>query len=42
MAMGLGMAPGPFFGRSGSSSAKKPHRFILVCPNCKAIIGAKK
>jgi len=42
MAFGFGMAPGPFFGRAGSSSAKKPHRYILICPNCKALIGAKK
>jgi hypothetical protein len=42
MAIGLGMAPGSFFGRVGSSSAKKPHRFILICPNCKVIIGTKK
>ena len=42
MAIGLGMTPGPFFGRSGSSSAEKPHRFILICPKCKALIGAKK
>jgi len=42
MDIGFGMAPGPFFGRGGYSSAKKPHRFILICPNCKAIIGAKK
>jgi hypothetical protein len=37
----LGMPPGPFWGRAGSSSAKKPKRFILICPNCKALIGAK-
>ena len=42
MGIGLGMAPGPFFGRVGSSSSSKPHRFILICSNCKAIIGAKK
>jgi hypothetical protein len=42
MAIGLGMKPGPFFGRAGSSSAEKPHRFILICPKCKALIGAKK
>lgn len=42
MAIGLGMALGPFFGRAGSSSAEKPHRFILICPKCKALIGAKK
>jgi hypothetical protein len=41
MDVGLGMAPGPFFGRTGSSSATKPKRFILICPNCKALIGAK-
>ncbi|KYK22888.1 hypothetical protein AYK24_08190 [Thermoplasmatales archaeon SG8-52-4] len=42
MDIGFGMVPGPFFGRAGSSSANKPYRFILICPNCKAIIGAKK
>jgi hypothetical protein len=42
MAIGLGMKPGPFFGRAGSSSAEKPHRFILICPKCKALIGVKK
>ena len=42
LGIGLGMAPGPFFGRAGSSSANKPYRFILICPKCKAIIGAKK
>jgi len=42
MGIGFGMAPGPFFGRAGSSSAKKPYRFILICSNCKALIGAKK
>jgi hypothetical protein len=41
MDIGLGMPPGPFFGRAGSSSAKKPKRFILICPKCKALIGAK-
>lgn len=36
------MAPGPIFARVGTSSTKKPHRFLLICPNCKAIIGTKK
>jgi hypothetical protein len=32
----------PVFGKVGSWSAKKPHRFILICPNCKAVIGTKR
>jgi len=40
--MGFGtLSPGPFFGRSGSSSAMKHKRYILICPKCKCIIGAK-
>jgi hypothetical protein len=35
------LVPGPFFSRVGPGSAKKPHRYILICPNCKAIIGTK-
>jgi hypothetical protein len=35
------MVPG-IFGRVGSSSTKKPYKFILICPNCKAIISAKR
>ena len=38
MDMGLGMSPGPFFGRAGNMKHKK---FILICPKCKALIGAK-
>jgi len=41
MDIGFGMSPGPFFGRVGSSSAKKPKKYILICPHCKALIGAK-
>ena len=36
------MVPGPFFGRVGPGSTNKPHRFILICPNCKAVIGTKR
>lgn len=36
------MVPSPVFGRVGSWSTKKTHRFILICPNCKAIVGTKK
>jgi len=36
-----GMKPGPLWGSAGDSSAEKPKKFILICPNCKAIIGAK-
>ena len=36
------MAPSPVFGRVGTSSTKKPYRFIPICPNCKAVIGAKR
>jgi Zn finger protein HypA/HybF involved in hydrogenase expression len=41
MDVGLGMSPGPFFGRVGTASSMKPKRFILICPKCKALIGAK-
>ena len=41
MALGLGMSPGPFFGRTGAASSMKHKKFILICPNCKALIGAK-
>jgi hypothetical protein len=36
------MVSSPVFGRVGSWMTKKPNRFILICPNCKAIIGTKK
>jgi hypothetical protein len=42
MDIGFGMTPGPFFGRAGSSSANKPKRFVLICSNCKALIGIKR
>jgi len=41
MDIGFGMSPGPFFGRAGSESSKKHKKYILICPKCKAIIGAK-
>jgi hypothetical protein len=41
MGIGFGMSPGPFFGRVGLSSSNKPKKYILICPKCKAVIGAK-
>ena len=41
MEIGLGIPPGPFFGRVGATDSMKHKKFILICPNCKAIIGAK-
>ena len=35
------MVSSPVFGRVGSISGKKPYKFILICPNCKYVIGAK-
>ena len=41
MGIGFGMSPGPFFGRVGAASSMKHKKYILICPKCKALIGAK-
>ena len=41
MGMPFGLSPGPFCGRAGSSSSKRQRKYILICPNCKAVIGSK-
>jgi len=32
---------GPYFGMVGPPSSAKYRKFILICPNCKALIGTK-
>ena len=41
MDVGFGIAPGPLFGRAGFNSGKKKKNYILICPDCKALIGSK-
>ena len=41
MDIGFGIPPGPLFGRVGPASSMKHKKYILICPNCKALLGAK-